>query len=74
MLDVTYRLAQELGADALHIFMLVPVGCGMELDESGFPAPTGELEELDADSLVLALGQETDLSLIEGVPLVKPPE
>jgi len=39
----------------------------MELDESGFPQPTGELEELDADSLVLALGQETDLSLIEGV-------
>src|SRR5215208_3507244 len=39
----------------------------MELDESGFPQPTGELEELDADSLVLALGQETDLSLIAGV-------
>jgi NADPH-dependent glutamate synthase beta subunit-like oxidoreductase len=40
----------------------------MELDDSGFPQPTGELEELDADSLVLALGQDTDLSLIEGVP------
>jgi 2-oxoacid:acceptor oxidoreductase delta subunit (pyruvate/2-ketoisovalerate family) len=40
----------------------------MELDETGFPQPTGELEELAADSLVLALGQETDLSLIEGVP------
>jgi Pyruvate/2-oxoacid:ferredoxin oxidoreductase delta subunit len=40
----------------------------MELDASGFPQPTGELEELEADSLVLALGQETDLSLIEGVP------
>lgn len=33
-LDETYRLALELGADALHIFMLVPVGCGAELDES----------------------------------------
>jgi radical SAM protein with 4Fe4S-binding SPASM domain len=31
-LDETYRLALDLGADALHIFMLVPVGCGMELD------------------------------------------
>jgi radical SAM protein with 4Fe4S-binding SPASM domain len=31
-LDETYRLALELGADALHIFMLVPVGCGAELD------------------------------------------
>jgi NADPH-dependent glutamate synthase beta subunit-like oxidoreductase len=40
----------------------------MELDDSGFPQPTGELEELEADSLVLALGQETDVSLIDGVP------
>jgi len=40
----------------------------MELDETGFPQPTGELEELKADSLVLALGQETDLSLLDGVP------
>jgi 2-oxoacid:acceptor oxidoreductase delta subunit (pyruvate/2-ketoisovalerate family) len=40
----------------------------MELDESGFPQPTGELEELEADALVLALGQETDLALLDGVP------
>ena len=40
----------------------------MELDETGFPQPTGQLDELEADSLVLALGQETDLSLLEGVP------
>ena len=40
----------------------------MELDETGFPQPTGETESLEADSLVLALGQETDLSLVEGVP------
>ncbi len=40
----------------------------MELDDSGFPQPTGEVEELEADSLVLALGQEADLSLLEGVP------
>jgi NADPH-dependent glutamate synthase beta subunit-like oxidoreductase len=39
----------------------------MELDETGFPQPTGELEELEADSLVLALGQETDLSLLDGI-------
>jgi len=36
----------------------------MALDESGFPQPTGELEALDADCLVLALGQESDLSLV----------
>jgi NADPH-dependent glutamate synthase beta subunit-like oxidoreductase len=40
----------------------------MELDADGFPQPTGELDELEADSLVLALGQECDLSLIEDVP------
>jgi 2-oxoacid:acceptor oxidoreductase delta subunit (pyruvate/2-ketoisovalerate family) len=40
----------------------------MELDENGFPQPTGELEELRSDTLVLALGQEADLSLLEGVP------
>ena len=40
----------------------------MELDETGFPRPTGELDTLEADSLVLALGQDTDLSLLDGVP------
>lgn len=40
----------------------------MTLDEKGFPQPTGEFEELEADSLVLALGQESDLSLLKGVP------
>ncbi|WP_421735732.1 NAD(P)-binding protein [Cellulomonas sp.] len=40
----------------------------MELDETGFPQPTGQFEDLEADSLVLALGQESDLSLVEGVP------
>ncbi|GAB3430832.1 NAD(P)-binding protein [Flindersiella endophytica] len=46
----------------------------MSLDESGFPQPTGEFEELEADSLVLALGQEADLSLlgnVSGVEVVK---
>jgi 2-oxoacid:acceptor oxidoreductase delta subunit (pyruvate/2-ketoisovalerate family) len=40
----------------------------MALDDKGFPQPTGELETLEADSLVLALGQDVDLSLLEGVP------
>jgi 2-oxoacid:acceptor oxidoreductase delta subunit (pyruvate/2-ketoisovalerate family) len=39
----------------------------MRLDEKGFPQPTGEFEDLEADSLVLALGQEADLSLLNGV-------
>ncbi len=40
----------------------------MELDDQGFPQPTGEFEKLEADSVVLALGQDVDLSLLEGVP------
>ncbi|HXV11063.1 MAG TPA: NAD(P)-binding protein, partial [Burkholderiales bacterium] len=40
----------------------------MVLDDTGFPQPTGELETLEADSLVLALGQDVDLSLLNGVP------
>ena len=43
----------------------------MELDDSGFPQPTGEYEELGADSLVMALGQEADLSLIEDSPNIE---
>lgn len=40
----------------------------MALDEQGFPQPTGELETIEADSLVLALGQDVDLSLLDNVP------
>ena len=39
----------------------------MVLDEKGYPQPTGEFETIEADSLVLALGQDVDLSLLEGV-------
>ncbi|MFO1278452.1 MAG: NAD(P)-binding protein [Burkholderiaceae bacterium] len=40
----------------------------MALDDKGFPQPTGEFETLEADSVVLALGQDVDLSLLNGVP------
>jgi len=36
----------------------------MELDETGFPQPTGRTTRLAADSVVLALGQDTDLGLL----------
>ena len=35
------------------------------------PPPTGETEELEADSLVLALGQDPDLSLLDGLADVR---
>ena len=40
----------------------------MELDENGRPQPTGEFEELQADSLILAVGQDTDTAFLESVP------
>jgi 2-oxoacid:acceptor oxidoreductase delta subunit (pyruvate/2-ketoisovalerate family) len=40
----------------------------MRLDDKGFPQPTGEFETIAADTLVLALGQDVDLSLLDGVP------
>ena len=39
----------------------------MRLNDEGFPVPTGEFEELGADAVVLALGQDSDLSLLEHV-------
>ena len=43
----------------------------MELDESGFPQPTGEMETMEADTLVMALGQNVDQSLLTSLPGVE---
>ena len=40
----------------------------MKLDDNGRPHPTGEYEELEADSLILAVGQDTDTAFLESVP------
>jgi NADPH-dependent glutamate synthase beta subunit-like oxidoreductase len=40
----------------------------MKLDEKGHPQPTGEFDTIEADTLVLALGQDVDLSLLNNVP------
>ena len=40
----------------------------MTLDDKGSPQPTGEFETIEADSLVLALGQDVDLGLLNNVP------
>ena len=40
----------------------------MELDENGRPQPTGDFETLEADSLILAVGQDTDTAFLESVP------
>lgn len=71
------REAEEEGVRFRWLTTVRQVGSGrlvverMELDASGFPQPTGEIDELDADALVLALGQESDLSLLDDLPEVQ---
>jgi NADPH-dependent glutamate synthase beta subunit-like oxidoreductase len=43
----------------------------MELDEAGYPQPTGRFETLTADTVILALGQETDTAFLRAVPEVE---
>jgi len=43
----------------------------MELDEAGWPQPTGRFETLQADTLILALGQESDTAFLHSVPGVE---
>lgn len=43
----------------------------MKVDKDGWPQPTGEFETLEADTLVLALGQAVDTGFLEGIPGVK---
>jgi 2-oxoacid:acceptor oxidoreductase delta subunit (pyruvate/2-ketoisovalerate family) len=70
--DIEVEEATEEGVQMKWLSTITSVEGGklviekMALDETGFPQPTGEFEELEADSLVLALGQESDLSLVQG--------
>ncbi len=43
----------------------------MELDENGWPQPTGETETIEADALVLALGQNVDQGVLTRLPGVE---
>jgi 2-oxoacid:acceptor oxidoreductase delta subunit (pyruvate/2-ketoisovalerate family) len=66
--------ALEEGVQMRWLSTIVAAGEGtitvekMALDETGFPQPTGELERLDADSVILATGQDVDRTLVDGVP------
>ena len=40
----------------------------MELDPQGHPQPTGQFETLQADAIVLALGQETESAFLRNLP------
>jgi formate dehydrogenase beta subunit len=43
----------------------------MEVDANGRPQPTGKFETLEADALIMALGQETDTAFLRQVPGVQ---
>jgi NADPH-dependent glutamate synthase beta subunit-like oxidoreductase len=43
----------------------------MELGADGFPRPTGRFEKLAADTVILALGQDTDTGFLREVPGVE---
>jgi formate dehydrogenase beta subunit len=43
----------------------------MEIDDKGRPRPTGQFETLEADDLILALGQDTDTSFMRRIPGVE---
>lgn len=72
--DIEVEEAVEEGVTMRWLSTVAHAGDGklviekMRLDETGFPQPTGEFEELTADCLVLALGQDADLAVLDGVP------
>ncbi|GAA2806966.1 NAD(P)-binding protein [Kribbella solani] len=72
--DIEVREAADEGVRMRWLSTVVYAGTDririekMRLDETGFPQPTGEFEDLDADSLVLALGQQADLALVRDLP------
>jgi NADPH-dependent glutamate synthase beta subunit-like oxidoreductase len=43
----------------------------MELDDTGFPRPTGRFETLAADTVILALGQDSDTAFLRNLPGVE---
>jgi NADPH-dependent glutamate synthase beta subunit-like oxidoreductase len=43
----------------------------MELDEQGRPHPTGRLEKLAADTVIMAVGQDADTAFLRQVPEVE---
>jgi NADPH-dependent glutamate synthase beta subunit-like oxidoreductase len=75
--DIEVEEAMAEGVRMRWLSTIKHVGAGrlsverMELDETGFPQPTGEVEELDADTVVLALGEDVDHSLVDTLPDVE---
>ncbi|MFC1675659.1 radical SAM protein [Planctomycetota bacterium] len=56
-LKEVYELSKSLGAAAIHIFMLVPVGCGQKLAETDMLSPREYEDKLLEICLMDSLGQ-----------------
>jgi pyruvate/2-oxoglutarate dehydrogenase complex dihydrolipoamide dehydrogenase (E3) component len=71
--DVELREALEEGVRVSWLRTITQVGDGsltlekMVLDDDGHPQPTGELEEIAGDAVILALGQDVDRSLVDTI-------
>lgn len=72
--DFEVKEALEEGVKLKWLSTITEAGEGsitiekMALDAKGFPQPTGEFEILPADSVVLALGQNVEQTLLEHIP------
>ena len=72
--DVELQEALDEGVRVRWLRTITRVGDGvttlerMRLDEDGVPQPTGEFEQITGDTVVLALGQDVDRSLLDTVP------
>jgi NADPH-dependent glutamate synthase beta subunit-like oxidoreductase len=55
------RTIRQIDSDAMTVEE-------MAVDANGRPQPTGRFETLNADSLILALGQEVDLAVLKRIP------
>ena len=55
------RTISSMGDDDLTVEI-------QELDEDGRPHGTGQFETLEADTVILALGQASDTGFLQGIP------
>lgn len=58
-LEAIHELVQKLGADAWHLFLLVPVGCGLEI------APTAQLTPRDYEAVLYWIDEVAESEKME---------
>lgn len=72
--EIELREALDEGVEVKWLRTITQVGDGvlmlekMRLDATGKPEPTGEYEELTGDSVILALGQDVERTMLDSAP------